>query len=234
MASYPRYAIYYAPDPGSVLDRFGVELIGYDAHQGLDVPFPSGIGLPTDWQEITGDPRKYGFHATLKAPIVLAPGRRESELLAACEAFAATPRAIPLIKPIIDTIDGFMAIIAETRCPDLQDFAADCVREFDGFRAPLTDEDRSRRKPSKLSPRQRGYLDRWGYPYVFDEFRFHMTLTGRLDAERQPRLRDLLRSRFLECGVTQLLIDRLALFRQDEPDRRFQVVGRWPLWRATP
>ena len=97
MANYPRYAIYYAPAPGSDLDRFGAQLLGYDAFSGVDLPFPDGILQTTpDWRDLTKEPRKYGFHATLKAPLSLAPGKTEAELLAACEAFAATPaRAVP-------------------------------------------------------------------------------------------------------------------------------------------
>ena len=116
---------------------------------------------------------------------------------------------------------------------DLVHLAADCVREFEPFRAPLTEEDRARRNPSKLNPRQRDYLDRWGYPYVFEEFRFHMTLTGRLDAKRRPAVLSMLRDHFQNTGVNDFLIDRIALFRQDEPDRRFRVIRAWPLQRAS-
>ncbi|HEY9455442.1 MAG TPA: DUF1045 domain-containing protein, partial [Bradyrhizobium sp.] len=98
MADSPRYAIYYAPAPGSGLDRFGAALLGYDAFTAKDLPFPEGVLEATpDWHGLTGDPRKYGFHATLKAPMSLAAGRTEAELVSACEAFAATPRAIPAI-----------------------------------------------------------------------------------------------------------------------------------------
>ena len=234
MANYPRYAIYYAPEPGNVLDSFGAELLGYDAHRGIDLPFPSGTALPADWYELTRDPRKYGFHATLKAPMALAPDRHESELVAACEAFAAEPRAIPVIKPVVDTIEGFVAIIPAACCPELQNLAANCVREFDRFRAPLTEEDRARRNPSRLTPRQRDYLDQWGYPFVFEDFRFHMTLTGRLETERRNALLQLLRDRFRHTGVNDLAIDRIALFRQDQHDRRFRIIGGWPLRRTQP
>jgi hypothetical protein len=44
--------------------------------------------------------------------------------------------------------------------------------------------------------RQRNYLDRWGYPYVMEEFRFHMTLTGRLDSTCRWGVVDMLRARF--------------------------------------
>ena len=118
------------------------------------------------------------IHATLKAPTALADGSNEAALLDACAAFAGRARRIPVIEPVVDAISGFIAVIPASRSDDLQQLAADCVTAFDPFRAPLTAEDRARRKPERLTARQCDYLDRWGYPYVFDMFRFHMTLTG--------------------------------------------------------
>ena len=233
MANFPRYAIYYAPERGSVLERFGAAVLGYDAHQGIDVPFPPWTELPPDWRELTQDPRKYGFHATLKPPMTLAPGKREGDLIAACEAFAKAPRAIAMIKPVVETISGFVAIVAAAAPPDLERLAADCVRAFEPFRAPLKEEDRARRNPSQLTPRQSDYLDRWGYPYVFEEFRFHMTLTGRVDASRRAAVLEMLQDRFRDSGVNCLSIDRIVLFRQDDRDQRFHVIGEWLLQSAS-
>jgi putative phosphonate metabolism protein len=230
MASFPRYAIYYAAAPGSDLDRFGAQLLGYDAVSGEDVPFPGDVSQITpDWRELTSDPRKYGFHATLKAPLSLAPDRTEAELIAGCAAFAATPRPIPVITPAVGSISGFIAVVPSERSAGLERLAADCTRELDQFRAPLTADDRERRNPSALTPRQRDYLDRWGYPYVMEEFRFHMTLTGRLDAARREPILAMLRARFSEIGLSTLAIDRIALFRQDDADARFRIVDHWRL-----
>src|SRR6476661_8324211 len=154
-ASLPRYAIYYVPARDSVLDRFGARLLGYDAWTGEALPFPDFVAqTATDWQELTHDPRKYGFHATLKAPMPLASGSTEAELLAACSAFAEKPRAIPVITPVIDAISGFIAVVPSARSSELEQLAADCVIELDRFRAPLTPVDRTRRNPSSLTPRQ--------------------------------------------------------------------------------
>jgi putative phosphonate metabolism protein len=230
MADYPRYAIYYAPAPGSDLDRFGAQLLGYDAFTGVDLPFPDGVlqRVP-NWRDLTSDPRKYGFHATLKAPLALAPGQAEAGLLAACEAFAASPRRLPVIRPIVSSISGFIAVVPAEPSGELERLAADCTREFDSFRAPLTAEDRARRNPSRLTPRQCDHLDRWGYPYVMEDFRFHMTLTGRLDAERREPVLNMLRDRFTAIGLTELAIDRLALFHQESAGSRFAIIGHWPL-----
>jgi putative phosphonate metabolism protein len=233
MTDKPRYAIYYAAAPDSELDRFGAHLIGHDALSGHALPFPDGIeqALP-DWRDITQDPRKYGFHATLKAPMWLAHGTTEIELLAACESFAGSPRRIPVIKPVVSAIGDFIAIVPSQRSIELEQLAADAVDRFDSFRAPLTPEDRARRRPGRLTPRQREYLDRWGYPYVMEEFRFHMTLTGRLKAERRETVLNILRQRFATLELTTLAVDRIALFLQDDANARFRIVRQYVLTPA--
>jgi putative phosphonate metabolism protein len=232
MTGFSRYAIYFAAGSDSALSRFGAELLGYDAYSGDELPFPQGaLQVAPDWRDISADPRKYGFHATLKAPMTLAPDRTEAELIAACAEFTAKARPAPVIRPVVDAISGFIAVIPAEPVDALQQLAADCVRDFDAFRAGLTAEDRARRRPEKLSERQRDYLDRWGYPYVMEEFRFHMTLTGRLDAERRGPILAMLRDRFAGLKRDALAIDRIALFRQDDAKARFRIVGEWPLAR---
>ncbi|MEK9279290.1 MULTISPECIES: DUF1045 domain-containing protein [unclassified Bradyrhizobium] len=232
MTGFPRYAIYHAASAHSALSRFGAELLGYDAHTGNELPFPEEARrVAPDWRDVTADPRKYGFHGTLKAPMALAPEKTEAELAAACATFAAKARPIPVIRPVVDSISGFIAVIPAEPVAALQQLAADCTRDFDSFRAALTTEDRARRKPEKLSERQRDYLDRWGYPYVMEEFRFHMTLTGRLDAERRGTIIEMLRSRFAALKLDTLTIDRLALFKQENANARFRIIGEWVLTR---
>ncbi len=229
-SSFPRYAIYYVAAPGSALDRFGAQLLGYDAFSGEELPFPDSVlqSVP-EWHALTHDPRKYGFHATLKAPLPLAPGKSEAELLAACKIFAGTPRPIPVIRPVVDSISGFIAVVPAEPPAELERLAADCVRKFDSFRAALTLQDRARRNPSALTPRQVEYLDRWGYPYVLEDFRFHMTLTGRLDAARREPIMTMLRDRFAALGLQTLAIDRIAVCRQDKTESRFRILGEFVL-----
>lgn len=234
MTGFPRYAIYYMSAPGSDLDRFGAQLLGYDAFSGGQLPIPGDVlQLVPGWRDLTCDPRKYGFHATLKAPLPLAQGTAEAELLTACETFASTSRPIPVIRPVVDSISDFIAVVPAKSSIELERLAADCVREFDSFRAPLTPADRERRNPSALTSRQREHLDRWGYPYVMEDFRFHMTLTGRLDAVRREPILAMLRDRFSAIGLTTLAIDRIAVLRQNNAASRFQVLNHWKLRSRT-
>lgn len=233
MSQYPRYAVYFVPPANSVLYRFGAGLIGYDAYSGESPPFAEGIESDVDgWKQFTTDPRKYGFHATLKAPISLNAGKTEDELVAAMRDFAQTPRAIPKIAPTVRSISSFVAIVPDAPNPELQTLAADCVRAFDEFRAPLTPADRERRNVSALTERQVSHLDRWGYPYVFEEFRFHMTLAGSLPAKRRAAVTQILQRRFDELKLQSVSIDRLALFRQNDAKSGFTIIGHWPLHAA--
>lgn len=232
MTGLPRYAIYFAAGADHALSRFGAELLGYDAYTGDEVSFPqAALEVAPDWHAITTDPRRYGYHGTLKAPMALALGRTEAELKAACARFAEKARPMPVIRPVVDTISSFIAVVPAEPVDALQQLAADCVRDFDSFRPPLTAEERARRKPEKLGERQREYLDRWGYPYVMEQFRFHMTLTGRLDAERRGPILEMLRGRFAALDLETLTIDRVALFRQEDAASRFRIIGEWALTR---
>ena len=226
MSEYPRYAIYFAPDADRALTRFGAETVGYDAYSGHDIDHPKTVVADfPDWAEITAAPRKYGFHGTLKAPFPLSDDQSEEDLLAALVEFAEEPREIPIIAPVVRTISGFTAIVPDESDDDLDLLAEACVRHFDPFRAPMTPEDRARRKPDGLTPRQIEHLDDWGYPYVFEDFRFHMTLTGRLPEQRGTAVLALLQHRFAELGIDELKIDSIALFKQDRKDARFRIIS---------
>ena len=225
MSGFPRYAIYSVPAADHPLYRFGAETIGYDAFTGETVPFPQQLLVTApDWRDLTADPRKYGFHATLKAPFALASACTEDDLLSACTSFAATPRVLPAIAPVVDQIGGFIAVVPSQPSGPLSALAQDCVISIDRLRAPLTEADRARRNPDRLSPGQRANLDRWGYPHVLDDFRFHMTLTGRLPDDRRGRIVEMLRRRFAAHGLATLRIDRIGIFRQADAGSRFRVL----------
>ncbi len=230
MTDVPRYAIYYAAAAGSPLDRFGAGLLGHDALSGEELPFPNGIeqSLP-DWREITRDPRKYGFHATLKAPMALADGKTEAELLAACESFARAPRAIPVIKPVVNEIGDFIAVVPSLRSTELEQLARRRRQRVRRFSRAADPGGSCAPQAEHLTPRQRDHLDRWGYPYVMEEFRFHMTLTGRLPDERRGTVLAELRRRFAALRLAELAIDAIAVFWQQDAKSQFRIVERYKL-----
>jgi len=224
MTSFPRYAIYYVPAAADPLYRLGARALGYDGFTGNAVDFPTEITRRvSDWTEITIDPRKYGFHATLKAPFALVPGCTEAALLKAFAAFSAP--ATPKIPLVVSAISSFIAVIPAAPSVELSALAQTCVEAFDAFRAPLSDHDRARRRPDRLTERQRRYLDRWGYPYVADEFRFHMTLTGSLPRDRHDQLVPMLRELFAAITAAPRTIDRIALCQQADAAARFRTIA---------
>lgn len=225
-----RYAIYATPPADTELWALGSSILGYDAVTGLDAPFPDHPlfhdPLSLAW---SAAPRQYGFHGTLKAPFALADGRTEDQFRAALMEFAA--RRHPVAFDLKLAIVGhFLALVAATQSQALQHLADDCVRHFDPFRAPLTPEDRERRHPEDLIERQVENLDTWGYPYVFEDFMFHMTLTGDLEPADRHRLEPVLQE-LLSAVPLRFTIDALALFVQRTPDERFVALDRFAFAR---
>lgn len=221
-----RYAIYFVAAPESALHRFGSRVLGYDCHTGevLDADIDSDISA-AEWAALTAEPRRYGFHATLKAPFRLRDGASEPDLLQAFRSFAGAVHEVPVITPDVAALGDFVALIPAVRSVGLNALAADCVTEFDRFRAPLTAAERARRLRAPLSPLQKENLERWGYPYVLSEFRFHMTLTGAIEQSRRGRVLTLLRQKFAAAHVGDaVMVDRLALVRQDSPAAAFRVL----------
>lgn len=228
-----RYAIYYAPSEGSALSAFGRRWLGRDdAGTDMDrrreVPGFSRERLCA----LTATARKYGFHATLKAPFRLATTTSPEELAATVAAFARrrAPAQAPPLR--LTAIAAFLALAPRGPACAVDRLAADCVRAFDRFSAPPSHRQAAHRRAAGLSPRQMALLARWGYPYVMQEFRFHMTLT---DAIAEPAERRAIMQRIMPL-VAPLerappRIDQICLFRQDQPgqplviERRFRLAG---------
>lgn len=222
MTGTPRYALYFTPRPGSDLARFGNAVLGTDNHTGAEIPRPEGLA---DLAGVTDSPRRYGFHATLKAPMRLASGVTEADLLEAAAALAADHPPVPVGPLHVATLGAFTALIPQAAPPELGLFAAECVAAFDPYRAPLTEAETARRHPERLSTRGRALLARWGYPYVFEAFRFHMTLTDALPEETRAPWRERLAAAY--GAGENLVLDALSILRQDGSGP-FRVVQRIP------
>jgi putative phosphonate metabolism protein len=221
--SGPRYAIYFVPGADTPLYRFGASVLGYDCRSGKATPFIGGA--EASWAEWTKEPRVYGFHATLKAPFRLVEGLTESDLIRAAAAFAKDRPVVNGGALAVRALGSFIALVPAVPSADVNRLADTCVRAFDGFRAPMTEEDRARRLASPLTARQIEHLDRWGYPYVFEDFRFHMTLSGSLSAQNQERALQYLREKFEQVPQTQaLFVDRIVIARQAQQSAPFIVV----------
>ncbi|NAZ36483.1 DUF1045 domain-containing protein [Rubellimicrobium sp. CFH 75288] len=185
MGEAVRHAIYWMPE--GPLARWGGRWLGWDAVEGCAVPQPPIPGH--DRARLTAAPRRYGLHATLKPPFRLAPGRTEAELAAALAALAA--RTAPAVAPALTVarLGGFLALVPEGDEAALSGLAALCVEQLDPFRAPPSAAEIARRRAAGLDAEEEANLQRWGYPWVMDRFRFHVTLSGPVTEAEADALR---------------------------------------------
>ena len=229
MQTRSRYAIYYAPAADTAFARFGASILGYDAHSGQPVQIAAALARSYPmWCDIAAEPARYGFHATLKAPFELAPDFSEADLLSATHAVARRLQPLDIGILGIAEMGRFLALVPSEQTA-IRAIAADIVGMLDHVRAPLSEADRARRFKSPLSERQIGYLDLWGYPYVMEEFRFHMTLTGPVeDTTLRARARETLAQIYATVSE-RVVLDALAVFRQHDRGAPFTALARYAL-----
>jgi Protein of unknown function (DUF1045) len=228
--SLPRYALYVTLPPEAPLARFGAGALGYECEGGKVVAQTVPVGLdPAAVAAATAAPSRYGFHATIVAPFQLAPGATRSDLISALQSFAAACKPCAVGRLRLASLSRFIALVPSTPEPAISAFAADTLATFDEFRAPPSTADRQRRVAAGLSARQLALLDRWGYPYVLEEFRFHMTVAGPLPATDCERWVAAYQPAFAPLAHHALVVDALSLLCQEEPDAHFRLLQRQPL-----
>ncbi|UWQ80084.1 DUF1045 domain-containing protein [Leisingera sp. S132] len=224
--TFTRYAIYYAPPADAEWSRFAASWLGWDIKTGKRLPHPDMAGLDID--AITEVPRKYGLHATLKPPMRLAEGQTQAALEIACEAFAASQKPVSFDGLHLARLGRFLALRPTGDQSSVNTLAANCVTELDRFRAPLSTADLDRRRAAGLAPEQEENLMRWGYPYVLSQFRFHITLTGKLPKPELPAVEAALNKRLIPLLPAPLVIGDIAL-TGEAPDGRFHLIHRYAL-----
>ena len=225
-----RYAIYFTPPSGDALLKVAANWLGRSAFSGEAVKVPAIRTLAAeDIAALTEEPRRYGFHATLKAPFRLDTAYNESDLLSALMYFASSSRPFMIPRLRVQGIGPFFALVPEEPVAELNQLANDGVVSFDRFRAPLRDSEIAKRRPERLSEAQRQNLDRWGYPYVFDEFRFHMTLTGSVEEKQRPHVERVLDDFFAPVLDDAVEVANLALFVESEKGAPFEIHSLHPM-----
>lgn len=222
-----RYAIYYAPARDRAWWRFGAHWLGRDEFDGADVSRSAPVQLDAgEFERITGEPRRYGFHATFKAPFRLRDGVTEQVLLERVERLANSMSAVRLATLVPVLMDGFVALVPVNPNPALNALAAACVTDLDDLRAPLTAEEVARRRPEQMDARGRELLERFGYHLVLERFRFHMTLTGKVATALAGQVVAQIARPIANLNIEEPpLVDRLCVFVEPQPGAAFQRIA---------
>ena len=224
-----RYAVFWAPPRDSALWRFGSRWLGRDAATGQAFPAPS-----PRHGEITAEARRYGLHATLKAPISLVDGASRADVCRVLQGLAARFTPFAGTPWVLTNLGGFLALTPDPRFhagrpPLLHVLADSCVLALEPLRRAATPEEIARRRPERLAPRARAYLHRFGYHWVLEEFVAHLTLTCRLDNPERARVAAELRAELAALPPEPPPIAEIALFVEDAPGASFRIAETFPL-----
>lgn len=226
-----RYAIYYAPSQQDPLWVAACAWFGQSPVAGAQIvqyELPDMIDRDA-FTKATESARRYGFHATLKAPMRLQSGRAFDDLLDAVQDFAAQMPSVPIGRLELRNLQGFIALMPQTQELPLTQLAADCVSKFEPFRAPLTDAEYDKRIASRLTSNQKELLDQYGYPYVMNEFRLHLTLSDRLNGPMLDMMMGMAEDWFGPVLEHTYNLDQIAIYEETEPGAAFQRIADFEL-----
>ena len=226
MPAYTRYAVYYLPPKGSDLASFGAAWLGWDNAAGQNVPHPNAGTV--DVASITATPRKYGFHGTMKPPFRLAEGTSADELKEAVGVVAAKTAPFDAPSLTLKSLGYFLALVPSAPCPPLADLAGHCVMDLDQFRAQPTEAELIKRRAAGLTGAQEANLQAWGYPYVLDQFRFHLTLSGRLAEPMLAKVGTVLESLTAPFCAAPMPVRDIAILGE-AGDGKFHLIQRFKL-----
>ncbi|MDD2464281.1 MAG: DUF1045 domain-containing protein [Desulfobulbus sp.] len=231
-----RYALFFSPPAISTLWLQGCRWLGRDAVSGVSLAQPAFRGLDAETLiELTRTPARYGFHATIMAPFRLKEGLGEQDLYDAVTDFTACQRQLTIPPVTVSQLDHFFCLRPVRHSAALQGLASLCTRAFDRFRAPLHPSELARRKAAELTGQEKKNLELWGDPYVFEQFRFHFTLTSRMaEGKCKDRVHTALLEFFEPLLDDPLLIDALSLFVEPAPGQPMRCVHRFSLATPTP
>jgi putative phosphonate metabolism protein len=224
-----RNALYFAPPRDHPLWRAGCTLLGRDPETDEPLPQPRLDGITAErFAAITEDPRRYGWHATLKPPFPLADGTDAAMLEAALARFAASRAPFPMPPLGVADLKGFLAVVPRAHSAELTSFAAACVSTFDTFRRPPSEAELARRRRGGLDAAEEANLAAWGYPYVMDRFQFHMTLTSRLAEEERRVVASALSPLLAGALAVPLVAAEVSLYAEPSAGAPFRLVRRYP------
>ncbi len=233
-----RYALYFSPEYGSPWWALGAHWLGRCPVSNCPQLQPdlSAIGREA-FAALTAAPRRYGFHATLKAPMRLAEPYSLDLLRRRLTQFAASVQPFVFAPLAVTQVEDFLALVPSAPMTELQAVADRLVIELDDFRAPLSPHDRARYALRSYSDRQRALMQEWGYPFVFDQFRAHFTLTGSLVstcASERTALLEAASTQLARVNGVPLMFDAISLFREAHPGEPFRLIDRFPLGERHP
>ncbi len=235
MLATSRYALYFAPSADSSLWKTGSAWLGRDASRDQRIKPPPLLDiLPDTLLAFTQEPRRYGFHATLKAPFYLAPDSNLDALLQDVEQFAYSRASFVLPRLKVSALQDFLALIPAESINRISAMERHCVTHFDHHRRPATDVELAKRRAKRLSPREDELLLRWGYSHLLDRYRFHLTLTDSLRGTHYrfaDRIFDAAERTFAGAAIERQPFDAISVFEEPQPGADFRLILRAPFGR---
>lgn len=222
---FNRYGIYMIPEAENFAE-LGAAWLGWDVQKGCTVPYPQEADAAL--REATKVPRKYGFHGTIKPPFHLVEGATYDSLLSQAQTLCASLAPVDIEALSVRKSEFVLVLAPEGDLDQLANLAATVLQKLDHFRASTRASELVQHRKFTLTPLQETNLKNWGHPYVLDDFKFHITLSGHMPPKDLDQLEALANAHFAQHLERPLPVTSLTLVGE-AGDGRFHALHRLPL-----
>jgi hypothetical protein len=215
-----RYAIYFCPASDTALGRLGQDWLAASPHA------PELPGISTERRNaLLVKVRRYGWHATIRAPFTPAAdvGYDDVHRAVTSVAHACASFALPLH---VHRLAGFLALRPCVDGVAPKQLATTSLKVLLPLCAPPSKETLDRRSVG-LDADEVALLQSHGYPYVLDRYRFHLTLSAPAIESEEQAMREWLGPRVAELPSAR--VDALSICREVTPGGAFELIERIPL-----
>jgi Protein of unknown function (DUF1045) len=231
-----RYAVYFTPRANTQWALAGSQWLGRCIFSGkvFEAPVVEGM-TPNELNALTQEPRRYGWHATLKAPFRLAVNPQaasEGALVDAMTRLVSSMQAFTLPPLRVGMMRNFVALRADGDQKRINAIARACVTNLHYLAQELDEQALARRRKAHLSPEQDRMLVQWGYPWVLEQFQFHLSLSGPVDRLNLDTRWALLNAAQQHFAIEEdCRFDQISLFFEPHPDAPFELIESFDLLR---
>ena len=106
--------------------------------------------------------------------------------------------------------------------------AGDAVRIVNQLSAPLNPSEHARLRARILSTQEKQNIENWGYPYVFNQFRFRICLTSHITHRFEKEVIYSALNRYFSAACADpLMIDAICLFVENGPGAPLRFFRRF-------
>ncbi|MEU8642057.1 DUF1045 domain-containing protein [Streptomyces sp. NPDC048674] len=223
-------AVYIIPSQDSRIYQFGSSVLGYDIYRAQAIPASQDL---TFARECVGESAEYGFHATLADALYFSSEQQIERVRAEVRFLSQEFKPFHLdgLEPAVSPHDGRAAIIrAQDSSGTVESIHHELVSRV--YRLAVSSTYLTGQTTKALpgdGQRAQMMLERYGSPFILENFMLHFTVCGSCPEEATSGIVDGVRQKMGGILRERVFVDQIVLVTKRPGQSRWTIEESFPL-----